>query len=395
MSAARAPMVALGDCCHVVNGSTPGAGVLSHWVGDIVWATPTDLGKLDGIYVATSARTISQNALDSHNLTLCPPGSVVLSSRAPIGHLGIAQVPLCTNQGCKTLVPNDGVNSEYLYYSLLRAVPDLRAMGSGATFTEISKAQVEGFEIPLPGLIEQERIAAKVTRELAAVDAARRAAEERLTAAESLPAAYLREVFGSRTWQSRELHELCRAITDGTHLPPGFTDVGVPFLFVRNIVAGRIDFKVEKYISEETYNELTKRHRPERGDVLFSAVGSFGVAVVVRTDARFAFQRHIAHIKPDATRVDEDFLAYFLNSPDGRSQSEAVAMGGAQRTVTLTDLRKFRIPAPPLPEQHRTAADLSRRLEAAERLVTHCREELAAIETLPAAVLRAAFNGDS
>ena len=164
---------------------------------------------------------------------------------------------------------------------------------------------------------------------------------------------------------------------------------------MRNIVAGVIDFEVKKYISEETYRDLTKKHKAKRGDVLFSAVGSFGVAVVVRTDDRFAFQRHIAHIKPDATRLDPDFLAFYLNSPEGRSQSEAVAMGGAQRTVTLADLRKFRIPLPPPDEQHRVATDLSRRIEAADRLIAHCREELAAVEALPSSLLRAAFNGDS
>jgi type I restriction enzyme S subunit len=189
-------MVALGECCRVVNGTTPAAGDASYWNGDIVWVTPTDLGKLDGIYVCGSARTISRNALDSHNLTLCPPGSVVLSSRAPIGHLGIAAVPLCTNQGCKTLVPCDGVHSDYLYYALLRAVPDLKALGSGATFAEVSKAQIENFEIPLPPLAEQERIAARLSARLSAAEEVIARCREELAAIEALPAALLRQAFG-------------------------------------------------------------------------------------------------------------------------------------------------------------------------------------------------------
>ncbi|MFN7429335.1 MAG: restriction endonuclease subunit S, partial [bacterium] len=179
-------MVAIGECCRVVNGTTPAAGDDSHWKGDVVWVTPTDLGKLDGMHVRGSARTISRNALDSHNLTLCPPGSVVLSSRAPIGHLGIAAVPLCTNPGCKTLVPRDGLKPDYLYYALLRAVPDLKALGSGATFAEVSKAQVEDFRIPLPPLAEQERIAGRLPEQLAAVERARGAAQSRLAGAERL-----------------------------------------------------------------------------------------------------------------------------------------------------------------------------------------------------------------
>jgi type I restriction enzyme, S subunit len=197
----------------------------------------------------------------------------------------------------------------------------------------------------------------------------------------------------SKNWTVCELGDLCSTITDGTHLPPPFTEHGVPFLFVRNIVRGVIDFDVEKYISQRTYDELTKKHRAERGDLLFSAVGSFGVAVVVRTDEPFAFQRHIAHIKPDATRVDADFLACFLNSPQGRAQSEAVAMGGAQRTVTLTDLRRFKIPLPTLEEQRRVSAKLQESLAVVGSAKRAVEDRLAAAESLSAAYLREVFEG--
>lgn len=197
----------------------------------------------------------------------------------------------------------------------------------------------------------------------------------------------------SQGWTVCELSQVCRTITDGTHLPPPFTDNGIPFLFVRNIVRGAIDFNVEKYISQGTYNELTKKHKAEAGDVLFSAVGSFGVAVVVRTDAPFAFQRHIAHIKPDATRIDADFLAGFLNSAQGRAQSEAVAMGGAQRTVTLTDLRRFRIPVPPLDEQRQISAGLLASSAVVESARRAAEGRLAAAQALPAACLRQIFEG--
>jgi len=247
--------------------------------------------------------------------------------------------------------------------------------------------------IPLPPLAEQERMAGRLTKQLAAVERARAAAQARLAAAECLPAAYLREVFEGLEAPRLELRTVSRAVTDGTHLPPPFTSCGIPFLFVRNIVAGRIDFDVKKYVSEESYAELTRKHRPERGDILFSAVGSFGVAVVVETDERFVFQRHIAHIKPDSEKIDAHFLAMFLNSADGRAQSEAVALGCAQRTVTLQDLRRFTVPLPPLPAQRQIAADLARRLGEAEHLAACIREELAAIQTLPAALLREAFGG--
>lgn len=161
-------------------------------------------------------------------------------------------------------------------------------------------------------------------------------------------------------WQRLKLEELCEKITDGTHQSPPFTSEGVPFLFVRNIVSEQINFNVEKYVTQETYEELTRRHRALPGDILFSAVGSFGVAVVVNTDQPFTFQRHIALIKLKKSKVDPYFLAFYLNSPYGRLQSEMAATGGSQRTVTLQALADFIIPLPPLAEQKRIAAVLGK-----------------------------------
>ncbi len=197
-----------------------------------------------------------------------------------------------------------------------------------------------------------------------------------------------------RGWHWTHLGDLCDRITDGTHQPPPFTRSGVPFLFVRNIVSGRMNFDVQNYVSWETFQELTKRCRPTMGDLLYSAVGSFGVAVVVDTDLPFTFQRHIAHLKPKHGLVDPEYLAYFLNSPEGRTQSDSAALGGAQRTVTLTALAGFQVPLPPLPEQRRIAAILREQMAAVDRARAAAEAQLEAAKALPAAYLRAVFESD-
>lgn len=154
----------------------------------------------------------------------------------------------------------------------------------------------------------------------------------------------------------RPLEEVCLRVTDGTHQSPRFETEGVPFLVISDVVSGEIVWEgVSKWVSRQTYETHTARCRPERGDVLYTAVGSFGVAVPVDSDQRFMFQRHIAHIKPDLQRVDTHYLAHILNSPKIRREAERVAKGVAQRTVTLGDLKRFEIPVPPLPEQRRIA----------------------------------------
>ena len=162
-------------------------------------------------------------------------------------------------------------------------------------------------------------------------------------------------------WPTAKLEDVCVRITDGTHQSPRFESKGIPFLVISDVVSGQIEWSgVSKWVDEATYEANTARCKPERGDVLYTAVGSFGVAVPVETDQRFMFQRHIAHIKPDLRRMDTGFLAHLLNSPEFKALADRVAKGAAQRTVTLADLKNFEVLAPPLPEQRRIAAILDK-----------------------------------
>jgi type I restriction enzyme, S subunit len=266
----------------------------------------------------------------------------------------------------------------------------------GANIQNLRFSEFASILLPLPPPAELNRIAAILKEQMIAVERARVAAEAQLKAAKDLPDAYLREVFESpdaKRWEKKQLKDLCDRITDGTHQPPPFVSSGVPFLFVRNIVSGRIDFNVSKYVSLTTYEELTRRCKPVRNDVLYSAVGSFGVAVVVDTDEPFTFQRHIAHLKPKRDLINSRFLALYLNSSEGKAQSEAVALGGAQRTVTLSSLAKFEVPLPLLTEQKQIAEQLAQQIEAGRKANKILQDQLEAINKLPAALLRQAFTG--
>lgn len=208
----------------------------------------------------------------------------------------------CTTEAIP-LLPNENVNRDYLAW-ILRRKETVEAAMRDKTGSRMPRANMDdllSLEIPLPPLPEQKRILAILNEQMSAVEKARTAAEAQLQAAKTLPAAYLREVFDSpeaQKWERKKLGEVCNKITDGTHQSPLFTSKGIPFIFVRNIVSGAIDFNITNFVSEETYTELTKRCRPEYGDLLYSAVGSFGVAVVIETSQPFTFQRHIALLKP-------------------------------------------------------------------------------------------------
>ena len=185
----------LGEVSEVIGGSTPDTGNPSYWDGEIAWVTPTDLGKLASIEIAQTERYITHAGLGSCGAQMLPRGAVLMSSRAPIGHLAIADVPVCTNQGCKSFVPSSDVDSLFLYWALKWTVPDIRALGSGATFAEVSKSSLQRFRVPLPGLSEQRIIATVVREQMDLVSRARTAAEEGLAALQAMPSAILRQAF--------------------------------------------------------------------------------------------------------------------------------------------------------------------------------------------------------
>ena len=185
----------LGEICDIVNGSTPKSGTQEFWGGEICWVTPADLGQLSGRYITASSRTITQEGYDSCSTTLVPAGSVIISSRAPIGHLGIATVPLCTNQGCKAFIPREGLDTEYLYYALQISLDQIRKLGSGATFPEVGKRVLAAFQIPLPPIEEQKRRIKMLIGQLEHIGRAQTAADMQVAALEAMPAALLRKFF--------------------------------------------------------------------------------------------------------------------------------------------------------------------------------------------------------
>jgi type I restriction enzyme S subunit len=181
--------VPLGEVARVVSGATPKTGVPEYWGGPIPWATPAELSRLGSSRIHATERTLTEAGFSSSGVNILPVGSVLLSSRAPIGLVAINTVPMGTNQGFKSLVPSDRVLAPFLYWWLKSHTALLQSKGRGATFLELSKAEVERLQIPLPPLPEQRRIAA-ILDEAAALrstwgetrESARRAISSRISA---------------------------------------------------------------------------------------------------------------------------------------------------------------------------------------------------------------------
>lgn len=143
----------------VGGGSTPSTKIKEYWDGDVAWITPDDLAKHKFRYISHGKRNITEKAVKDHSLRIYPSGTILLTSRAPIGYLAIAMNPVTTNQGFKNIVPNDGTNSEFLYYLLKNIVEYLRDIAGGSTFSELTATTLREVKVPFPDSREQSRIA--------------------------------------------------------------------------------------------------------------------------------------------------------------------------------------------------------------------------------------------
>jgi type I restriction enzyme S subunit len=148
----------LGDIGEIVAGSTPATNDESNWDGNINWITPAELGKQ--LYYGETVRKLTKKG--AKGLTLMPVGTVLLSSRAPIGKLAITTVPMCCNQGFKNIVCNENIKNVYLYYYLMLTMEKIEALGRGGTFKEVSKSAISSYKIMLPPLSLQQSFAEKV-----------------------------------------------------------------------------------------------------------------------------------------------------------------------------------------------------------------------------------------
>lgn len=285
------------------------------------------------------------------------------------------------NNHAHVLKPKEGLNVDYLCYSLM--FYDVTGLVNGATRQKLTQADMRKMEIPLPSLDEQRKIAA-VLDKVSDLIAKRR---QQLDKLDELIKARFVEMFGTEQ-QKKALSDICCIITDGTHQPPKFISDGIPFLFVSNIVSNQITYETEKYISEETYNELIKRTPIELGDILLSTVGSYGHPAIVKEDRRFLFQRHIAYLKPKHDIVQSQYLHAALLSNIAQRQIESKVKGVAQKTLNLSEIRKIVLPVPPMDRQ----LYFCRYIEQTEKTKTTISKSLEKLETLKKALMQEYFG---
>ena len=265
----------------------------------------------------------------------------VLENDTP--NISVASTGFCILD-CKDDVDNRFV---FNFCKSRKFIDDMVSKATGASYPAVSDKIIRSALVPNYTYEEQCNIS-KVLDSISDIIDKR---EAELFSLDELIKARFVEMFGD-CGNMVSMNDLCLIITDGTHQPPKFQETGIPFILVSNLSNNTVTYNTEKYISDETYNELYKRMPIEQGDLLLSTVGSYGHPAVVTENIKFLFQRHIAYLKPRRELVNSFYLHGALLAPDGQRQIEEKVKGIAQKTLNLSDIRKIMIPLPKLEEQN-------------------------------------------
>jgi type I restriction enzyme S subunit len=338
----------LSEVCTIYNGGTPDSKDKVYWGGEVQWLTPKDMGKLTNRFVFQTERQITNEGLANSSTKLIPENSVILSCRAPIGHLAINKVPMSFNQGCKGLVPNKKIIAQFLYYFLLLSKDLLNKLGTGATFKEISGKTLANVPISVPPIPHQQHIVARLDAGFAEIDKLILSGEIKKSEIKKLYASSITSIFFSdKDTKVIEIKEIAK-IKGGKRLPKGeklTSEVTkFPYIRVKDFTKeGSINEDSIKYISEDVKKRIS-RYTISVEDVYISIAGTIGRTGVIPSSLNNAnLTENAAKIVLDNNCL-RDYFYYFTTSASFINQTIAQTRATAQPKLSLERLEKVKLP---------------------------------------------------
>lgn len=351
----------LGDIGNVISGGTPSSSNEEYWNGNIDWFTPSEIGKTK--FVSESIRKITVKGLNNSSAKLLPKGTILLSSRATIGEKSILLNSATTNQGFQSIITNNKVVNEFIYYYIDTLKNELIRQSSGSTFLEISNTMVKKLKIYIPLLEEQQKIADF----LSTVDKKIENINDTIENLEQQKKGLIQQIFNQKLrfkdengndypqWQKKKLGNVSD-VRDGTHDSPKYISNGYPLITSKNIQNGKINFNNINYISEQDFHNINKRSKVSKGDIIMGMIGTIG-NVALLTQDNFAI-KNVALFKEKSGLINP-FLFHYLQSDSFKKSSFLLNDGGTQKFISLKNLRNLYFSLPCLEEQTKIANFLS------------------------------------
>ncbi|MBN1317519.1 MAG: restriction endonuclease subunit S [Anaerolineales bacterium] len=420
----------LAEVGRIYSGGTPSTTDPYNFDGGIRWITPADLSGYDKKLISHGRRDISEKGLRSSSATIIPKGSVLFSSRAPVGYVAIAENEVTTNQGFKSIAPFDFVSSDFLYY-YLKSIKNLaESQASGTTFLEISKAKFAQLPIPLPPLAEQERIVARIEAlfaqlyaGVAALEAVRgqvkryrqavlqAAVEGKLTRGwnyqleqnanesqkynENTPGISPNQIDIPDHWCWVNLGKVANCIDpQPSHRTPPEEPFGIPYIGIGDIDSkGRIKVDTARKVSPKVLEEHKTRYSLRDGDFVFGKIGTLGKPAKLYSPYEYTLSANVILIQPDPVFVDPKFVYFYAASTFVEKLLQRESRATTQAAFGIQRVRLLPFPLPPMSEQKRIVEEIERRLSLAEQVEETIIQSLRQATRLRQSILQRAFTG--
>lgn len=391
--------IALRRVFRIVNGGTPTSDV-ENWDGDVPWATPVDLAKVNGDVLGPTDRTLTDNGLRTGSRTV-PAGSLILSTRAPIGYVAEVRARTAFNQGCRGLAPIQPVDTRFFRYQLSVMAARLQGLGSGSTFVELSTEALASSRVVVPDLPRQRAVADFLDAETARIDALVKKRQSMINLLRERQSA----VDGARILGSTEarvpLGRFVSSLSQGvspiaSDRPAVGDEWGV--LKLSAVKDGGFQPQQNKTLDPD-FNPVG-HVRPESGDVLVTRANTpalVGAACfVAETPPRMLLSDLIYKVTVDRRTIMPEFIASALGTADARAQLSAAARGTSQSMVKLRgeDIRQVMIPVPGLGEQAILLRELNARRAINDATIHAMVLQAARMREHRQALIRAAVTGE-
>lgn len=375
------------DIGSVIAGTTPDTNVAEYWNGTLCWISPAEL---DGShYLYDSKKKITEAAVKAKSLKLLPEGTVILSSRAPIGKVVINKVPTYCNQGFKCVVCGSEIYNEFLYWWFWGKEDYLNSLGTGATFKEISKRVVEEIKIPVPSLSTQESIVSELDKinELISLK------KEQLKDYDNLAQSIFYDMFGDpvtneKGWDTNKLETLTKSEGGGTpsKSKPEYWNGNIIWVSSKDMKSTYISDSLI-HITQEGVNN-SPAHLLPIGTILIvnrSGILKHTLPIAITTK-EVTINQDIKALVVNSSKTNNIYLLYCLKacSPFLLSKVKAVTVD----SIDFAIFKKLPIPLPPLPLQQ----SFAKRIEAIEKQKQLISSEIKDLETLLASRMQYWFD---
>ncbi len=398
----------------IVSGGTPSTAIPEYWNGNINWISPADLTGYKAKRISKGAKSITESGLKNSSAKLMPKGAVLFSSRAPIGYVAISDKELATNQGFKSIIPNENVDSEYLYYFLKSAKQMAENVASGTTFKEISLSKFSELEIPVPSKSTQKAIVSKIEELFSELDKGienLRLAQQQL---KTYRQAVLKWAFEGRLtnenvkegelpegWKyvlimdlaEKEKHALKAGPFGSSLKKEYYVPKGYKIYGQEQVISGDA-FYGDYYISEEKYTEL-KSCKVKPNDILISLVGTVGKVLLLPTNCEPGIiNPRLIKITLNTKIYLPKFFKYYFESSTVKSFYSGETKGTTMDVLNLGIIKTISFPLCSVNEQRDIIQGIERRLSVADKMNESITQSLIQAESLKQSVLKKAFQGE-